>query len=878
MKRRTHRRLQSGRRPDHTSYDPDLLQHVNDAIILFDPELRVTLWNKAAERIYGYTTAEAMGRTSVDLMRPDYDGATRDEVLKRLWGEGRLEIESIHETKDGRKLHIETRSVVLRDEDGRVHGVVTVNRDVTDRKMAEEKLRESERRLRQAMVAGRIFSFEWDPKTDVVHRSADCAAILGLDPSGCERDTGGAYVGQIHEEDRETFTRTLRGLTPERPWYKIEYRYTTPDGRTIWLESNARADFDEKGELVRVHGISAEVTDRVEKEATEKYAAAARSVIDTLNAMGDGVIVLRMDGVVTAVNLAVELLTGIDGRDVIGRNLKTVLPRFLSDDDLSIALDALDTVSRRKTPELGSVVFRTTGPRPVSINPSFNFIETSPGKSVMAVLTLRDVTELHETFELLNQIFDNTHMLIAYLDLDFNFVRVNRAYADACRREPDFFLGRGHFELYPHAENELIFRRVRHTGDSFFAYEKPFEFPDQPDRGVTYWDWSLRPINDEKGKMEGLLFCLVDRTEKVLAQNQFLSTEKKYRELVENANSVILRLTADHRITFFNEYAQNFFGYTAEEVLGKSVIGTIVPEVDSEGRDLTKTVKAVMAAPELYGSNENENICKNGRRVWVHWSNRAVRDERGLVKEILCVGTDITKRRQLEREADAYREQLHKLADRITATAEQERRRVSAQIHDTVIQTLSLANIRLGGIRGALEAAGVPDQCEKVNEARGLIDTGISECRGLMADLTPPLLYELGLGLALKEFAEKQQKLHGIPIAVDVEEVTEFSDEARRGFLFQAARELVMNALRHAGPCEIRVKVRRDGRDIRLDVRDTGEGFDLSKADLFRVGEKGGFGLFNLRERSQGLGGSVAIKSAPGKGTQATVRIPLVEG
>ncbi len=127
--------------------------------------------------------------------------------------------------------------------------------------------------------------------------------------------------------------------------------------------------------------------------------------------------------------------------------------------------------------------------------------------------------------------------------------------------------------------------------------------------------------------------------------NRLLESESKYRELVENANSIIMRKDAKGTITFFNEYAEKFFGFSKDEVIGKSTIETIVPETDSTGRDLKKMVREIIENPDKYANNENENICKDGSRVWVSWTNRAIVDEKGKLKELLCIGNDITSQK-----------------------------------------------------------------------------------------------------------------------------------------------------------------------------------------------------------------------------------------
>lgn len=125
-------------------------------------------------------------------------------------------------------------------------------------------------------------------------------------------------------------------------------------------------------------------------------------------------------------------------------------------------------------------------------------------------------------------------------------------------------------------------------------------------------------------------------------------SEEKYRELVENANCIIARVNLDGTIIFFNEFAQKFFGYSEEEILGRHLMGTILPETDSAGQDLRKIRNEVMRSPDLHAKFENENVLKNSDRVWVMWAIKALLDEDGKVCGMLCIGTDITARKRIE--------------------------------------------------------------------------------------------------------------------------------------------------------------------------------------------------------------------------------------
>ncbi|HSD57022.1 MAG TPA: PAS domain-containing protein, partial [Methanotrichaceae archaeon] len=141
------------------------------------------------------------------------------------------------------------------------------------------------------------------------------------------------------------------------------------------------------------------------------------------------------------------------------------------------------------------------------------------GQLIGAVHVARDITmrkqmeqELKIEKDTLLAIMENTNAQIAYLDPQLNFVKVNSPYIQGCGHCAEELIGRNHFDLFPNAENEAIFKRVVETGEPVRFYAKPFEYIDQPERGVTYWDWSLVPVKDDAGQVQGLVFSLLDVT------------------------------------------------------------------------------------------------------------------------------------------------------------------------------------------------------------------------------------------------------------------------------------------------------------------------------------------------------------------------------
>ncbi|WP_445250432.1 PAS domain S-box protein [Microcoleus sp. OTE_8_concoct_300] len=139
------------------------------------------------------------------------------------------------------------------------------------------------------------------------------------------------------------------------------------------------------------------------------------------------------------------------------------------------------------------------------------------------------------------------------------------------------------------------------------------------------------------------------------------ASEAKYRQLVENANSMIVQLDSEGKITFFNECAETFFGYSEAEIVGKSAIGTIIPKTELFEIDLATKIRDCLAQQEKYFQNENENIRSNGERVWIAWTNKPLLDAKGNLAGLLCIGTDISDRKQAEIALQASEAELRAL-------------------------------------------------------------------------------------------------------------------------------------------------------------------------------------------------------------------------
>ncbi len=190
------------------------------------------------------------------------------------------------------------------------------------------------------------------------------------------------------------------------------------------------------------------------------------------------------------------------------------------------------------------------------------------------------------------------------------------------------------------------------------------EFLNRKKNGEEFWESaSISAIKNDEGDITHFVAVKQDITDQKQAEQAIMESRAKYRDLVENANCIIFQMDTRGQITFFNRFAQDFFGYSEAEILGRSVVGTIAPATDSTGRNLEIMIQDLVKHPERYTDNENENIRRNGELAWVAWTNRAIYDDKNRLSEILCIGIDRTEQKRAEEIVKNSEQRLGQIID-----------------------------------------------------------------------------------------------------------------------------------------------------------------------------------------------------------------------
>jgi signal transduction histidine kinase len=223
-------------------------------------------------------------------------------------------------------------------------------------------------------------------------------------------------------------------------------------------------------------------------------------------------------------------------------------------------------------------------------------------------------------------------------------------------------------------------------------------------------------------------------------------------------------------------------------------------------------------------------------------------------------------------QVEQYEAQLRSMASELTSAEERERRRIAEGLHDRVGQLLGISKIKLGMLQ-QIEAGS--ESAELAEEIRGFVAQALHETRSLTFEISPPILYEIGLEAALEYLAERMHTQHGLLVthSGDGRQAKPLDDDIRV-LLYRGASELLHNVVKHARAhrAVVSTQYREDG--VVLSVEDDGVGFQPGE-DSIRRGSGDGFGLFSLRERLLHVGGRFSIESRPGKGSRIVLMAPL---
>ncbi|MCP4716074.1 MAG: PAS domain S-box protein, partial [Deltaproteobacteria bacterium] len=468
------------------------------------------------------------------------------------------------------------------------------------------------------------------------------------------------------------------------------------------------------------------------------------------------------------------------------------------------------------------------------------------------------------------------------------------------------------YEPYEFKSNFDGWRNLLHPHDAPDVLKQLFDYIEQ--RSSTYelefrlraksgqWRWVLSRGKvvawDDDGKPVRMIGTHTDITDRKTAVTQLrdaLERLKKReneltmlnRQLVEREDEIreskdvlenIFSTTADGiivadsqgRIVNANKAMENILGFQANELVGKYTMQLCLQEEKHLGVGL-----AMLEQASIDGNVnclEAEWVRKDGSLCPVEFNVTFIKNEAGEISTGVGSVRDITERKRSEQELLTYQEKLRSLSSELLMAAERERRRIATDLHDRIGQALAITKIKLGALCKPAASFGLSMEFETLRE---LLSQTIEDTRSLTFEISPPVLYELGLEVAFEWLAEQTYKKNGLKCKVEDDDQEKPLDDLQKATLFQAVQEFVVNIVKHAQATRACISVSRADKLIEISVSDNGIGINTEVLAATARAHKG-FGLFSVKERLSLIGGEFSIAAEPGNGTTVCITAPLV--
>ena len=841
-------------------------------------------------RFTGQSFEELRGWGWLNALHPD----DREEVAK-IWSvcvaeRTPYQVEYRLRAADGEYRNMSVRAVPLINERGGVREWIGVCTDVSEHLRAEQMVADSERHLRRVLDS--LFTFVGVLTCDGTLLSTNDAPLRagGLKPEDVVGRKFWDTFWWTHSEDTRQQLRDSIVLAAQGEVSRFDVEVCVAGGATITVDFMITPMRDEQGQIT--HLIPSGVDISARKRAERSLRESEEQLRAFFESSASGMVLTDSSSRFLRVNDAFCRFLGYKREELGEMDLVDVCPAEAQPRERA---DLKELLSGRGSPfstekqfarKDGSIAWAQAdlavlrdpdgGPQRIA----GVIIDTTDRK--------RDEAALGVSEERFRDAFTHAPFGMTITALDGQFLHVNEAFCQ--------IVGYDETELLSGA---LDFNRLTQTNDqpavrqlfeSMLAARIPTFTAEQVlsrREGQPVWvrvSASLRP--DASGRAPQVLCLIEDVTARKTAEVGLADRERHYRQLTEGLPQLVWTSQPDGACDFLNGRWAEYTGVTVEKLLGYGWLDVVHPqdrEVVLEAWKLSLASSKPMAVEfRIQGMDGTFRWfdtralpLRNSAGDVVRWfgTNLDVDDRKKAQQEIILLNQSLELRiAERTAEAEARSEQLRALALDLAETESRERKRLAQLLHDHFQQLLSAAKLKVGIVRRRSEDG---PSVTSLREIEGLLEETINASRSLATELSPPVLHDAGLAAALEWLARHMQRDHNLTVHVEVDERCEPDNEQVRTIMFECARELLFNVVKHAGVTHafLSLSMPHEGL-VQLRVQDRGRGFDANRTAVNRTPD-GSFGLFSIKERLSLIGGLVRLRSAAGEGTTAELTVPV---
>jgi PAS domain S-box-containing protein len=626
-----------------------IVEHVNDAFYIHDFQGNITDLNDNACRMLGYTREELLAG-GLPLIDTPMHSELMPERMSRLIRDGFVVFECQHKRKDGKVVDVNVSAkIVSSDGNGIVQSFVS---DITERKLAETALRESERRLREAQEMAQLGYWHWDVGTGNVEWSEEVYNILQLDPNKFTPHIDSILALSPWPDDHERDKELIRRAMEKHEMGVYEQRFLRPDGSIGYYHSTFQGNYDDGGSLISIVGTVQDITERkqaeeVLKESEEKY----RQIFETSR---DCIFVTSKDGRWIDMNDAAVELFGYSSREELMQ--VNVLNLYVNPEDRARHINRI--AERGYVKEYPVYLRKKDG---TAMN---TLITTQPtydtkGDVIKFQGTIRDVTaqrkvekEQRETEEKYRSLVEGTD-LMCLLDRDGFYLLTNERYAQRFGVPRNEIIGRRFADFHSEESTKEFMRMLKDVIKTCASVQHEYRSA----RDGRYFIRTLSPIKDQDGTIKSVTLVTKDITDRKQAEEALSNSEGRLHSLVQTIPDLIWLKDKDGVYLSCNPMFERFFGAREADIVGK----TDYDFVDRELADVfRKHDRKAMAAGQPTSNEEWITFADDGHRALLDVIKTPMYDARGTLVGVLGIGHDSTERKRAEEKLQQTLESLRK--------------------------------------------------------------------------------------------------------------------------------------------------------------------------------------------------------------------------
>ena len=383
--------------------------------------------------------------------------------------------------------------------------------------------------------------------------------------------------------------------------------------------------------------------------------------------------------------------------------------------------------------------------------------------------------------------------------------------------------------------------------------------------GIASVSSDVYRTSESIGQLTLLNNLIVTTIERNIAHTMLQKSEQRFRCLFQEAPIGIALEDTDGKLLFVNPALCSILGFSEGELRGRYCSEISDPDESDDDDDL---FQRLLAGTIKRYSMERRFVRKDGVRIWGRIEVSLLRNQEHNAALVIGMMEDITERKNGKLELEKTRSELEELAGHLIQAHEEERHRISRELHDDIGQRLALLSVDLDLLSSSMDNMGRDDDGEKLYELKMQVDGLTTDVHQLSHQLHSAKLQSLGLSGALEELCKQVSRQHQIQVQYHVPSQVSYLSPDLSLCIFRVTQEALSNAVRHSKSPTVSVELSSRDSFLRLNVRDFGVGFDSSSSS-------GGIGLVSMRERLRLVGGRLSVESTIGAGTLVSALVTL---